>query len=82
MTAIEQKEIKGLNLKHILAVIGCTVTFTTTVMVGFNNLNKRIDDQSHLIEKMVLLNETEIRTLKVRLDVIERDIQELKLKQQ
>ena len=78
MTPIEQKEIKGINLKTLITAIASTVTMVVAFMIGLNKINKSIDDQNFMIQKVVYMNETEVRTIKVRLDILESQILEIK----
>lgn len=82
MTPIENKEIKGVNFKNLIWIISSTIIIVSAFYSGINSINKSIDEQNFMIQKIVYMNETEVRTIKVRLDILESQIEQLKSSQQ
>lgn len=75
---IETKEIRGLSIRNLLAIVGATATIITTVLIQTNSLNNRI----YRLELHNVDNEKydalQLRTIDVRLTTMEVEIKELR----
>lgn len=88
MTNLEQKEIRGINIKqaftYVISVIGIVVTIVMTYQRLMNKLEK-IDDKDQLRIVQIQTNKLEIeklsadlRNLELRITILETKIQDIK----
>lgn len=88
MTNLEQKEIRGINIKqaftYVISVIGIVVTIVMTYQKLMSKLEK-IDDKDQLRVVQIQTNKLEIeklsadlRNLELRITILETKIQDIK----
>lgn len=88
MTNLEQKEIRGINIKqaftYVISVIGIVVTIVMTYQRIMSKLEK-IDDKDQLRVVQIQTNKLEIeklsadlRNLELRITILETKIQDIK----
>lgn len=73
-TSIENKEIRGITWKVAVIVLGATITICSTFLFGYFGLIKQIDQSNN----RGAVNEIAIKELRIRLDKMEVDVQQLK----
>lgn len=69
--SIENQEIKGINLKVILMIVGAVISSTITIIMTINSLRTEIQKVQSTQDKQTELNELKIRTLDVRVTNME-----------
>ena len=80
MTAIETKELKGVNLKNIVAIIIATVGICTTTVVSYTKLESKIEMVGLKDEGDDRYNELRLRTIEINLSSMDLRIKELENK--
>ena len=80
MTAIETKELKGVNLKNIVAIIIATVGICTTTIVSYSKLESKIDKLELQKQGDERYNELRLRTIEINLSSMELRIKEIESK--
>jgi len=74
MTAIENKEIKGLSIRTLLALIVATVSICTTVLVSYSSLTAQIVKTNNGMDKVQLKVESDLRYTELRMTVLEKTV--------
>jgi len=74
MTAIETKEIKGWNLRNLLALVVATVSMCTTVLVSYSNLTAQIVKTQTGMDKVQLKVDSDLRYTDLRMTVLEKTV--------
>lgn len=73
-TPLENKEIKGLTWKTAVIVLFSTISICVTVLTGVSNIRKDIAQANN----RSAMNEISIREMRIRLDKMDVDVQQLK----
>jgi hypothetical protein len=78
MDAFETKEIRGISLKGLIALIGCTITICTTTVVSYSNLKS--DIRTIQVEKGAdeKINDQRIKIVETEVDAIRVNIESLR----
>lgn len=77
MTPIEQKQIRGVTMKTLWAIITSTTVIVGTVLTGSNNIRNEILLIKKDQETAGKINELKIREIEARMSAIEADNKEL-----
>jgi len=79
MTAIETREIKGINLRNIITIVIATGSIVTTVLVSYANLSAQNVKTQNSVERMQLRVDSDARYLDLRMSVMEKTLTLLQL---
>jgi peptidoglycan hydrolase CwlO-like protein len=77
MTPIENKEIRGITLKVLVAIISCTVSIIVSIMVYTNKMEMRIETMKLKQDAEYQLLEDKIKNIEKNADAVSEVIREL-----
>ncbi len=78
MTAIEEKELKGITLKNLLITLGSTVSIVSSVLLSYNNLKADITEVKNRQELADRLFDVRLKVLESEVSLLQADVKELK----
>lgn len=82
MTGIEQRQLKGITIKNLIVTVVSTVSIVVSVMSTYFQLKDDIQDVKMQQETQTRVNEIRLKVLESQVVLLQREIDELKLKKQ
>lgn len=79
MTTLENKEIRGLNWRGLLAIVLATGSIVTTVLVSYHNLSAQIVKTQTTQERTQVMYNADARYSDLRMTVLEKTVTLLQL---
>ncbi len=80
MDPIENKEIRGLSVRNMLTIIGCTIGSTLTTLTTYYNLKSDITDVRVSKDSDARLNDLKMRVMDQRIDAVDIQLKDLNKK--
>jgi len=81
MTAIEQRELKGITIKNIIVTIFSTASIVASIMTTYFNLKSDVAELRNKQEITDRVNEIRLKLLESQVAVLQQEVQEIKYKQ-
>lgn len=78
MNAIETKELRGINVKNLLSLIGATITICSIVLLTYSKLEAKIERFELQKQGDEKYTELRLRTLELNIKSIEIKVDEMK----
>jgi hypothetical protein len=82
MTAIEQKELKGITIKNIIVTIVSTASIVASVMTTYFNLKGDMNALRDRQETTDRVNEIRLKVLESQVNILQQEVQEIKYNKQ
>ena len=78
MTAIEEKELRGITLKNLLITLGSTISIVASVVLSYSNLKADITSVKDQQELAYRVYDVRLKVLESQVSVLQADVKELK----
>jgi hypothetical protein len=78
MTAIEEKELKGITLKNLLITMFSTISIVASVVITYSNLKADITNVKDQQELAYRVYDVRLKVLESQVSVLQADVKELK----
>jgi TolA-binding protein len=81
MNPIESKEIRGISLKGLFWLLGCTASIIVSSLTSYNRLNSKIDElkiqkgaDDRVYQQQIRVMETQISALQVTIESLRTEV--------
>lgn len=72
--SIENREIRGMNLRTLIIVISTTASVVVSIMMGVNKIENKIDEFASSQRQMQAIYDLKIQTMQTQIDQVHNDV--------
>lgn len=72
--SLENKEIRGVNLRTLIVVVSTTASVVVSIMMGVNKIENKIDEFASSQKQMQAIYDLKIQTMQTQIDQVHNDV--------